>query len=137
MSSVVYPVTLTGLQHGLPDPVRYDRGDGLVWRAPGVGPGLSVVGDGRGQEGSRGDEVTPAVATVVVPAAAMALPDPTDASTKIDALPAANSCAESADAQADVMLTIQSSSIPSTMNLLYSQNKPASSRFDTACPNYG
>ena len=137
MSSVVYPVTLTGLQHGLPDPVPYDPGDGLVWRAPGVGPGLSVVGDGRGQEGSRGDEVTPAVATVVVPAAAMALPDPTDASTKIDALPAANACAESADAQADVMLTIQSSSIPSTMNLLYSQNKPASSRFDTACPNYG
>ena len=137
MSSVVYPVTLTGLQHGLPDPVPYDPGDGLVWRAPGVGPGLSVVGDGRGQEGSRGDEVTPAVATVVVPAAAMALPDPTDASTKTDALPAANACAESADAQPDVMLTIQSSSIPSTMNLLYSQNKPASSRFDTACPNYG
>ena len=102
VSSVVHPATLPRLQHGLLVLVQYDRGDGLVWRAPGVGPGLSVDGDGRGQERSSGDEVTTAVATVVVSAAAMALPDPTDASTKIDALPAANACAESADAQPDV-----------------------------------
>ena len=98
MSSVVHPVTLPKLQHGLLDPVQYDRGDGLVWRALGVGPGFSVDGDGRGQEGSSGDEVTPAVATAVVAAAAMALPDPPDAGTKTDALPAASTCAESADA---------------------------------------
>ena len=129
VSSVVHPVTLPKLQHGLPVPVQYDRGDGLVWRAPGVGPRLSVDGDGRGQEGSSGVEVTPAVATAVVPATAMALPDSPDTGTKTDALPA--------DAPPHVMLTIKSYSIPSTMNLLYSQNKPASLRLDTAGPNHG